>query len=173
MLNIPYGTYSGHENGSRGIKDDDILRYARVFRVSPAWLAFGEGHPTAPTTAPIVGYVGAGAVVCPTNDSIAIDEVEAPPGVSARTVAVVVRGDSMLGIAEDGWVLYYDNVRRPPGPDLFGRLCIIETDNGQMLVKKLYPGSADGLYTLISSNAEPILDVVIVWATRVTFIRPN
>ncbi len=42
-LSIPYGTYSGHENGSRGIKESDLLRYASAFKVSPAWLAFG-GH---------------------------------------------------------------------------------------------------------------------------------
>ena len=41
-LNVPYGTYSGHENGSRGIKDDDLIHYARVFKVSTSWLAFGK-----------------------------------------------------------------------------------------------------------------------------------
>lgn len=40
-LSIPYGTYSGHENGSRGIKEIDLLRYASAFKVSPSWLAFG------------------------------------------------------------------------------------------------------------------------------------
>lgn len=45
-LGVPYGTYSGHENGSRGIKDADIVRYANAFRVSASWLAFGQdkGH---------------------------------------------------------------------------------------------------------------------------------
>jgi hypothetical protein len=41
-LNIPYGTYSGHENGSRGIKDADIMHYASAFRVAASWLAFGN-----------------------------------------------------------------------------------------------------------------------------------
>lgn len=43
-LGVKYGTYSGHENNSRGIKIDDLLRYAKFFRVSPAWLAFGPGY---------------------------------------------------------------------------------------------------------------------------------
>ncbi len=41
FLRVPYGTYSGHENGSRGIKDADLLRYSSAFRVPAAWLAYG------------------------------------------------------------------------------------------------------------------------------------
>lgn len=44
-LGVPYGTYSGHENGSRGIKDEDLKRYAEFFRVPLGWLAFGEVSP--------------------------------------------------------------------------------------------------------------------------------
>lgn len=45
-LKVPYGTYSGHESGSRGIKKEDIARYAKFFGVSPGWLAYGEGADT-------------------------------------------------------------------------------------------------------------------------------
>lgn len=41
-IGIPYGTYSGHENGSRGIKDSELLNYAKTFRVDLSWLAFGD-----------------------------------------------------------------------------------------------------------------------------------
>lgn len=41
-MDVPYGTYSGHENGSRGIKSEEIERYAKFFKVDPAWLQFGE-----------------------------------------------------------------------------------------------------------------------------------
>ena len=41
-VSTPYGTYSGHEAGTRGF-DEDLARYARAFGVSKAWLAFGEG----------------------------------------------------------------------------------------------------------------------------------
>lgn len=37
----PYPTYAGHENGSRGMRPDALLRYAKAFRVSPAWLLDG------------------------------------------------------------------------------------------------------------------------------------
>lgn len=36
-----YPTYAGHENGSRGMRPDALMRYAKAFRVSPAWLLDG------------------------------------------------------------------------------------------------------------------------------------
>ena len=41
-LDIPYATYAGHENGSRGFLDD-IDRYAHFFGVRPEWLRSGSG----------------------------------------------------------------------------------------------------------------------------------
>lgn len=38
----PYPTYAAHENGSRGIRPDAMLRYAKAFRVSAAWLLDGS-----------------------------------------------------------------------------------------------------------------------------------
>lgn len=54
-LGVPYGTYSGHENGSRGITRSNAARYAAFFGVSPAWLEHGEGDgPTNPHFEPSV-----------------------------------------------------------------------------------------------------------------------
>lgn len=35
-------TYAGHENGSRGIKQPDVIKYAEAFNVSPEWLFSGR-----------------------------------------------------------------------------------------------------------------------------------
>lgn len=43
-MGIPYGTYAGHENGSRGIKLPEIARYAAFFRIPIIWLQFGTGE---------------------------------------------------------------------------------------------------------------------------------
>jgi transcriptional regulator with XRE-family HTH domain len=42
-LGVAYGTYSSHENGLRGIKGQDLARYALFFKVTPDWLQFGRG----------------------------------------------------------------------------------------------------------------------------------
>lgn len=47
-----YPTYSGHENGSRGIKAPDLQKYASAFGVQPEWLEFGRTASSAGTPAP-------------------------------------------------------------------------------------------------------------------------
>jgi transcriptional regulator with XRE-family HTH domain len=47
-IGVRYSTYAGHESGSRGIKREALRRYARFFRISPAWLEFGTSE-EAPT----------------------------------------------------------------------------------------------------------------------------
>lgn len=44
-LGIPYGTYSGHENGGRSPKPRAIARYAKFFKVSVAWLMGEDAVP--------------------------------------------------------------------------------------------------------------------------------
>jgi len=41
-LGVPYPTYAGHENGSRGFLDD-IDRYAQFFGIRAEWLRSGIG----------------------------------------------------------------------------------------------------------------------------------
>ena len=42
-----------------------------------------------------------------------------------------------------------------------------------LCIKELRSGSTQGLFTLLSWNAEPIIDVGLVWATRILDIRPT
>src|SRR4051812_22393109 len=56
-LGVPYGTYTGHEAGSRGIKDAELRAYARAFKVPPAWLAYGEGAAEPNNVVPVMGKV--------------------------------------------------------------------------------------------------------------------
>lgn len=42
-VGVPYGTYSGHENGSSGFRSDKGELYARKFKVRFEWLMRGTG----------------------------------------------------------------------------------------------------------------------------------
>src|SRR5690606_31648593 len=101
-----------------------------------------------------------------------IGEAEAPPKATPSTVAVEVRGDSMRGVAEDGWIVYYDDRREPVTDDLLGRLCIVGLADGRALIKKIQKGSSPGLFHLYSSSAEPIFDAPVEWAAKVNFLKP-
>jgi phage repressor protein C with HTH and peptisase S24 domain len=122
---------------------------------------------------PVVGHVQAGfeAVFTATGQG-PFDWIPSPAGASPQTVAVSVKGNSMAGMFDDGAILYYDDRRDPPTPDLIGRLCILGLEDGRVLVKKLYRGSRRGLWTLISTNENPIEDQRVEWAAAVIFIKP-
>lgn len=123
---------------------------------------------------PIVGFVGAGGQILFSEGQGPFGEAKMPPkGVHPATVAVVVRGDSMSGLLEDGWTIYYDSRLDEPSESLLGKLCVIELADGRVLVKKLYKGRGPGLYDLYSANAEPLQDQPVRWAAKVNWIEPK
>ena len=174
-LGIRYGRYLAHERGQRGIKDSEIEKYARAFKVTVPWLAFGIGKMQSyeDMQIPVVGYVGAGAMTHLFEAGQGpFDYIDAPPGSTDKTVAVEIRGES-LGSFFDRWLVLYDDVRDPPTRDLLNRMCVIGLHDGRVLIKKLVKGSAPGTFTLLSQFESPIFDVHIAWAARVKNMVPR
>jgi hypothetical protein len=180
----PESTYRAHEAGERTIGLDDAQRYARRFqskgvKVTAKTILFGDPsgvgvHSDPQTTAPLVGYVGAGseAHFYAVNQGSFLDEVPAPQDSTARTVAVEIRGDS-LGSLFDRWIVFYDDVRSPVTHDLIGQLCVVGLPDERVLLKKIRPGSKEGLYRLLSEREPEIRDVSIDWAAKVKNMVPR
>lgn len=126
-------------------------------------------------TIPLVGYVGAGAEIFAIDDhakGAGLDEVEVPPGGASRnTIAVRVRGDSMLPQYEDGDVLYYDGKLEGDFSPLIGKRCLVQLTDGRMFIKKLM--RSDGSYWLYSHNAEPIMNPDIAWVAKVLWAKQD
>lgn len=125
---------------------------------------------------PVVGYVGAGAAVMPFDDYAngdGMDHIERPSFVQGRAVAVEVRGDSLLPVAEDGWRLIYTGEQTMMEEQVLNRLCVVKLLDGRMLVKRIVRGSQPQRYHLLSTNAPIIEDVEVEWAARVTAIIPR
>jgi phage repressor protein C with HTH and peptisase S24 domain len=125
------------------------------------------------TTVPIVGYVGAGGSISFSEGQGPFGDAEMPPKSAPSLVAVTVRGDSMSGMLEDGWTVYYDNRREPPDESHYGKLCIVGLADGRVLVKKLYPGRKPGHFDLHSTVSPALLDQAIDWAARISWIAPK
>jgi phage repressor protein C with HTH and peptisase S24 domain len=126
------------------------------------------------TMVQIVGYVGAGGTISFDEGQGPFGEADMPPkDGSSVLVAVTVRGDSMSGTLEDGWTVYYDNRRDPPDESLHAKLCIVGLRDGRVLIKKLYPGRKPEHYDLHSVNAPALLDQLVDWAARITWIAPK
>lgn len=162
LMGLSLGGYRKLESGEREFDLDYINRAARAFNV-PRQYFLGEE-----LQVPLVGYVRAGATAHFYSTADNPDErVPSFDGATEATVAVEVRGES-LGPFFDRWLIYYDDVRSPVTPDLFGELCVVGLPDDRVLVKQIQPSKSPGLYHLYSNTLEPpITDVAIDWAAKV------
>lgn len=164
-------------NGDRRIALTEVPLIAKYLGApppgsEPAFEAEGPDEST-DRMVKVVGYVGAGAeahfYAVSQGD---LDEVPAPIGSSANTVAVEIRGES-LGKSWERALVFYDDVRRPITPDLLGKLCVVELDTGQILVKRVVRARQRDRFHLLSDNGPNIENVVINWAAKVSAVVPR
>jgi len=170
-------TYASNENGNAPFSYRRAKEYAQAFGVRPEWLydAAGPMRPTAePGFVPIIGRVGAnpeGLVLFATGQD-AGDLAPIPPGGTDKAVALQVVGHSMRGIADDGALIYFEDQRTPPTPDMLGHVVVVEVDTDEVLVKRLLRGSTSGVFDLESVAGPTRHDARLRWAAHITAIIP-
>ncbi len=79
----------------------------------------------------------------------------------------------MLGIADDGSLVYYDERRDGVTDDMIGRLCVVWIDDGRVLIKRVFRGSQPGLYDLASTAYQTIRDACVTHSALVEWIKPR
>lgn len=177
-------TYASNENGNATYSYARAKEYAEALGVRPDWLYDGTdttdpdaGNPPKgpdPILVPIIGRVGAdseGVVLFATGQE-AGDLAPLPPGGTSRAVAVRIVGHSMRGVADDGGLIYFEDQRTPPTPDMLGHVVVVETDADEVLVKRLLRGSKAGRYDLESVVGPTKENCKIRWAAHITAIIP-
>lgn len=174
-VGVPYPTYAGHENGSSGFRADKGELYARRFKVRFEWLMRGTGPmlDAKERTAPIVGRAGAsteGKVIYAEGDGN-LGTVLIPEGAEDNAVAIEIEGYSM-GFLADGALVFYSEKHPAPTEDMLGMIVIVETDDGEVLLKRLLRGSEPGLYDLESINGPVMRDKKISWAAHIDSLVP-
>ena len=123
---------------------------------------------------PVIGNVGGnpdGTVLFATGQDPA-ELAPIPPGGTAQARALKVAGHSMRGVADDGALIYFEDQRTPPSPDMLGHVVVVETDTDEVLVKRLLRGSKPGLYDLESVAGPVRQDARLRWAAHITAIIP-
>ncbi len=170
-------TYSSNENGNAPFSYRKAKEYAAAFGVRPEWLydASGPVRPAAQAgLVKVIGMVGAnpeGTILYATGQE-AGDLAPIPPGGTENAVAVQVSGHSMRGLADDGALIYFEDQRTPPTPDMLGHVVVVETDTDEVLVKRLLRGSESGRYDLESLAGPTRHDARLRWAAHITAIIP-
>lgn len=166
-------TYLGHENGDRNPSRAAAKRYARAYRVRWEWLLDNEGAAAIKPVVKVVGYVDADSRVKFYDGSKIRDCGELPPNVGVATVALEVLGGSMRGVADSGWLFFYDDEKKPASRELVGKLCVVSLKNGDVLIRVLQLGRKRGRYDLESPTEPTLRDQEVTWAARVTWIKPR
>lgn len=170
-------TYASNENGNAAFSYRRAKEYALAFGVRPEWLYDASGPMRAAQAAgyvPIVGLVGAnpdGIVLFATGQE-AGDLAPLPPGGTDQARALRVVGHSMRGVADDGALIYFEDQRTPPTPDMLGHVIVVETDTDEVLVKRLLRGSRPGCFDLESVAGPTRHDARLRWAAHITAIIP-
>lgn len=169
LLDISVSTIQHHESERNQLRPETILAYARLYRVDVNWLlmSYGKGPDVNEAGVPLLGKIGAGAVVYP-FDSGAIDQIEPPPGCPPGAHAFRVEGDSQYPAYYDGDII----VSVPAGDvmDVVNRDAVVDLSDGRRLLKRLTLGSKPGLFHLQSHNAPTILDAEVVRFMRVRYV---
>ena len=170
-------TYASNENGNAPFSYRRAKEYAAAFGVRPEWLYDAAGPMAAagePGFVQVIGRVGAnpeGVVLFATGQDPA-ELAPIPPGGTDKAAALKVVGHSMHGVADDGALIYFEDQRTPPTPDMLGHVVVVETDTDEVLVKRLLRGSRPGLYDLESVAGPMRRDARLRWAAHITAITP-
>ncbi len=170
-------TYASNENGNAPFSYRRAKEYAAAFGIRPEWLydATGSMLPVAEAGfVPVIGKVGAnpdGLVLFATGQEPG-DLAPLPPGGTEKAVALQVVGHSMRDVADDGALIYFEDQRTPPTPDMLGHVVVVELDTEEVLVKRLLRGSRPGVYDLESVAGPTRQDAHLRWAAHITAIIP-
>jgi hypothetical protein len=165
-------TYRSHENGERGLRLPIAERYAKAFNTSAAWLLTGEGEsevrPEPKNVVPLVGRIGAGAVIDSDFEQPppgGFEKIEIPYPVPEGAVAFEIVGDSMWPRYDPGDVVICWKVAQTR-TEADGWEAAVRLTDGRRYLKMIRRVSKDR-FDLVSHNASPITNVQIEWACKV------
>jgi len=159
-LGIPYGTYSGHENGSRGIRDDELKHYAKTFKVPLYWLAFGEQAMRAKLK--LIGQAGSKDPLVKGRPKII--EIDSTFPVPHETKAILVSSDEFEPMASMNDIVVIEELLT--AEELIHCRVAVMTE-GRILLGKLLSIDAKKIYHIQVSGNKIQLNKKPLWIAKI------
>jgi repressor LexA len=125
---------------------------------------------------PIMGRVGAGAVIEPEHEQVppeGLGEVQLPFPISEETIAFEVAGDSMLPKYEHGDIIVVYKEQNHPVTSFYGEEAAVRLKTGERYLKTIERGKSATLVNLTSFNAKPINGVKLEWIGEICVTLPR
>ena len=159
-LGIPYGTYSGHENGSRGIRDDELQHYAKTYKISLYWLAFGDKAARAQLK--LIGHAGSKDVMVKGRAKIV--EIDATFPIPQETKAILVISDEFEPMAAKNDIVIIEELLTP---DELINCRVAMMNEGRILLGKLLSVDAKRGYHLQLPNGRSFTNKKPGWISKI------